>query len=69
MRLKLSVLLCVTLMYCVWTNGRVSHMEFLVERWHRCGRVTERLVNGPPDFSHLMQRHACSIKCFLEIVP
>lgn len=46
MRLKISVLLCITLMYCMLTNGRVSHMEFLVERWHRCGRVTERVVNG-----------------------
>jgi hypothetical protein len=52
MRLKLNVVSCVILMYCVWSNicvhvfPCVSNMEFLAERWHQCGRVTKVVVNG-----------------------
>jgi hypothetical protein len=52
MRLKLSVVSCVTLMYCVWSNRCVrvfpcvSNTKFLVERWHQSGRVMKGVVNG-----------------------
>jgi hypothetical protein len=47
---------CIILMYCgeccVWFDGCVhvflcvSNLEFLVERWDRCGQVMEGVVNA-----------------------
>jgi hypothetical protein len=50
MRLKLSVVSCITLMYCVSYNGCVhvfvcaTSTEVIAERWHPYGRVTEGVV-------------------------
>jgi hypothetical protein len=43
MTLKLSMVLCIKLVYCVWPNGwtSVSDTEFLVERWYQYCRVIE----------------------------
>jgi hypothetical protein len=31
---------------CVWLTGCVSNLKFIFERWGRCSRVMEGVVNG-----------------------
>jgi hypothetical protein len=60
-----------------WMCFCVSNLQFLVERWGRCGQVVEGVVyvwltsfNGIPDFSYLLRRymHISSIQWYMIVL-